>query len=195
LSGEAAACAAGREEAVTMLTREIWRVRPWSSGDSTGIHGIDPGGPGWPATPETTPVVLLAVPEPPAVLPVLREAGYGVRPCVSRDGSVFWLFARDEAGGFSAIGPGVAELVDPAQLADSLDAADRRHGRDWGGRYDVDPWTDPRRLPRLIRYSVWDAGRQRPTPPKVCGHRFGRASPAHIEPHAAWEILRLTREP
>jgi hypothetical protein len=131
----------------------------------------------WPkATPEHTPVVLIPIPPRPAVPPPLRDAGFALRLLASETGRPQWAWIREDARGWTLVGSGVADLVDPDTLDDELDAADRAYAREMGTA-----WNDPEYALRTLGYELWDNGHQHRIPARVTSAELGGFSLTSID--------------
>lgn len=125
---------------------------------STGTMNISGGGVGahvdWPAAvPDNMPAAMIEVPDLPADVPAaFATAGFQrwVR-LVGALGVPCAALVREEHDGFTLVGEGIVDIVDPARLEVDLAALDARERE--GCPLPEPPWKDPKMLARVGRCS------------------------------------------
>ena len=147
---------------------------------------------------ETTPAVAIPLPPPPALPDAYRAAGFTrVVRLVGGYGHVHHGFLRQEGEGFTLVGEGVADIIDPATVAAEIDAVDEADRAFLASvpphlRARWDAWSMPF---RFVTYGCWDGGHQKRVPLQKGGGQFGGAlSAGSLDGDVVrWQVLRLSR--
>ncbi len=196
-SGAPRAAAAPDDEGPREYTDEDGKTVGFSTGLITIGFGGGPTLP-WPtAVPGNVPGAIIPLPPPRRDIPTaLRRAGFaGWLRVIGSGGRVGHALRRDDPRGFTLIGEGVLDLVDPAELDAELDAADERE-REFHAQLPTGhagPWEDPRYTQHYRLYTCFDGARRRRTPLKAARGTFGPSfSPAELDgDEVRWHVARL----
>ncbi|MBI4706221.1 MAG: hypothetical protein HY744_34425 [Deltaproteobacteria bacterium] len=147
-------------------------------GFSTGTITVTAGGGAsieWPAAvPRNIPAVMVELPPLPEVPLALAAAGFSkwVR-LVGQHGLVSLALCRREEQGFTLVGQGIVDLVDPTTIEAELDAADAQERAFHAATPELPaPWDQDFAASALVSYGLVDAvGRQR-APARVRGGQW-----------------------
>jgi hypothetical protein len=144
----------------------------------------------WPKPdPSATPIVLYRVPAPPQVPERLARAGFRPIAVIGDKGRIGWVLRREDEHGWTLVGEGVAELVDPLELDAEIDAAEQAYADDWRELL-PDGWEAQER-PLLSRWSIWDNEHQRRGPLRFAGSAAGGFHPEQLDGASPWQLAHV----
>ncbi len=144
----------------------------------------------WPKPePATSPAVLVRLPPAPEVPASFARAGFAPVAVVGENLRVAWVLRREDVDGWTLIGTGVLDLVDPEALDDELDEAEMSCADDWRELF-PNGW-DGQERPICGRWSLWDNERQRRGPLCAGGSSSGGFHPSQLDHLAEWQVVRV----
>lgn len=131
----------------------------------------------WPTPiPENVPAVLVTLPPFPTEVPAAwRAHGFTLwRRVIGERGEVGHVLVRPDAeGGYTLVGEGILDAVDPATLDAQIDAETTRTRADWPKGFGVPPWVKLEYPFESAFYTAWDPARRAPAPLKSSQHSWG----------------------
>ncbi len=136
----------------------------------------------------TTPAVALSFPALPDVPRAWAGCGFSrARYLIGESGTVGWAVVRPEPDGFTQVGHGLLDVLDPAQLEAAIDFAIANH--------DDFPWSEPPWLTYPYEHRWFTAWSNRAQGPKTLEHGQASWNAAWNArdmdaDQACWQVLR-----
>jgi hypothetical protein len=115
---------------------------------------------------------------------------------VPESGAVRHALVRDESDGWTLVGDGVLDVVDPAAMDAQMASAERQRREDYDGHpIELRPWDNPDYVAGHMRFSCWDADRQRAAALSIVGGGWsGGFTPASLPWNdLPWHVVRVVR--
>jgi hypothetical protein len=149
----------------------------------------------WPIPlPQHVPAAAVPLPPLPSMPEAYRRAGFSrVLRMFGEHGAVTHGMLREEADGFTVVGEGLLDVVDPTTVGEEIDAATARHRAEYADMPVGFPNPFDEDYPcETLRFRCWDDARRCRVPLSHVGSSFGTWTARNIDGDGwAWVVVRV----